>query len=140
MRYRTKERGFIALISVIIIAAILLVLIFTLEISTFFQRFDALDAENKRVSLGLAEACVSAATLKFAQGNLTAGTVVVDSSDPLKVCKICRITAGGTILTRSVYKNAYTNLSVTINTAVGNYSVTSWRELPSYNGPVCTLP
>src|ERR1043166_3984600 len=62
-----NQKGFVALMSVIIISAILLTLIFTLNLSSFFARYDALGGDNKRVSLGLAEACVEAAKLKIAQ-------------------------------------------------------------------------
>ena len=68
MKKPTKnERGFIALISVIILTAILTVLIFTTSVAGFFARFDALGSEFKRVSLGLSEACSNAALLKIAE-------------------------------------------------------------------------
>lgn len=61
------EQGFIALISVVIISAVLVGLAFTVSASGFYARFDALNGEFKRVSLGLAESCQNVALLKFAQ-------------------------------------------------------------------------
>ena len=138
-----NQRGFVALISIIIISAMLLVLVVTLETASFFQRFDALDAENKRVSLGLAEACVSAAQLLIAQGtpsNSELPKVTVDSSDAQKTCRICKTTAAGAIATRAVYNGAYSNLSVTINTTPGSYAVTAWTETATGDAACSTFP
>lgn len=144
MKYKSiGERGFVALMSVIIISAILLVLIFTLGASSFFSRFDSLDAENKQESLGLAEACVNAAMLDIAQGDNFISeqpAVVVDSSNSKKTCRICEATSGGVILTRAVYNSSYTNLSLTISTTPGSFAVTNWSEQPTYSGPTCTVP
>jgi len=147
------HRGFVALMSVIIISAILLVLVFTLGVSSFFNRFNVLDAENKRVSLGLAEACVSVAMLKVAKdASYTVGAPgecvsVGDASGVAaakRVCKVCNVTAGAsfpkTIETRAVYNGAYTNLRVTITNSIpGNFAITAWSELA--NGPAgCAVP
>ncbi len=61
------RRGFIALISAIVISTILLGLAITAGSSTFSTRFDALNGEYKRVSLGLAESCIHAALLNIGQ-------------------------------------------------------------------------
>ncbi|KND51767.1 MAG: putative hemagglutinin/hemolysin-related protein [Parcubacteria bacterium C7867-001] len=61
----TKPRGFIALISAVVISTILLGLATTLANTTFFSRFDVLNSEYKRISLGLAEACVHSALSKI---------------------------------------------------------------------------
>ncbi len=69
----TPQRGFIALISAVIISAILLTLATGASSSAFFSRFSALNSEYKRVSLGLAESCVNSALLQIAQNyNTTA--------------------------------------------------------------------
>jgi len=148
----TNDRGFIALMSVIIISAILLVLVFTLGLSSFFNRFDTLDSENKRVSLGLAESCVNAAMLKIAQNPSYVPAVAGDcvsvggtcgGTDPQKVCKICSVTAVGsesTVVVRALYDHAYTNLRITFANVPGTYTVTHWTELAANSVPSCTLP
>lgn len=67
MKKHKTKRGFIALISAIIISAILMAILFTATTSTFFARFDALDTEYKRIAVGLAESCVNQALLRLAQ-------------------------------------------------------------------------
>ena len=56
-----KERGFVALISVIIMSAVLLIFVTVMGTWIFFSRFDATDGENKRASEVLAASCVARA-------------------------------------------------------------------------------
>ncbi len=62
-----EHRGFIALVSAIIISVILLALAVAVSSSTFFARFNGLNREYKRISLGLAESCVQAALGKISR-------------------------------------------------------------------------
>lgn len=62
-----KENGFIALISSIIISAILLGVAVTFGVNSFHSRFNSLDSEFKRISLGLAESCVNVALLNLTE-------------------------------------------------------------------------
>lgn len=146
------ESGFVALVSVIIIGAVLIVLVFTLGVSTFFTRFSVLDAENKRTSALLAEGCMNAAMLKIAQNGsyapAAAGECVAiggtcGGSDPQRVCKICSVNYSGstaTIETRALYNGTYTNLLARVDTAPGNMAVTFWDEKPVSGASTCTLP
>jgi hypothetical protein len=121
--------------SIIIISAVLLMLVVTLNAASFFNRFNVLESENKRISLGLAEACVNSALLKMANSDYTAQSdVVVDSSNSAYKCNICVITSGGSIKTRAVYNNAYTNISVTVDPNTTPYSITNWSEDATYSG------
>ena len=61
------QRGFIALISTLIITAVLMMALSATSTSSFFARFDALGSEFKRVSLGLSESCLNVALLRIAQ-------------------------------------------------------------------------
>ena len=134
-----NQRGFIALISVVIMSAILLVLLFTLDITSFFDRFDALDIENKHVSAALAEACIQSALLRNAQGNYATGSVGLDIADPEKRCTICTNTASGVIKTRAVYRGAYTSLNVAITPVLGAVHITSWSEVGAGDSS-CVVP
>jgi len=142
MKLENQNRGFVALMSVIIISAILLIYVYLLSASSLLERFDALDGENKRESLALAEACVNAGILKMAQSDYSAQTVTVDASDPKKVCEVCSLDPSGSVLTRARYNSSYTNLVVTVDTSQGTYPVTAWQETPLYTGAPgsCPLP
>ena len=62
----SEERGFIALISAVVMSAILMSLMYTVSASSFYARIDAESIESKRVSLGLAESCINVALLALA--------------------------------------------------------------------------
>jgi hypothetical protein len=145
-----SNSGFVALVSVVVVSAVLLVVMFTLSTSSFFNRFDALDSENKSISLGLAEACMSAAMLKVAQDPAYAPAIDGDcvsvggtcySADPQKVCAICSIVIGNpeVVVTRAVYNGAYTTLRAYFDTTPDSFVVTKWEEL-SGGFPSCTVP
>ena len=71
---KVTQRGFIALISSVVISTILLGLALTAGASGALSRIDALNSEYKRVSLALAESCANTALLKIAQNyNYTPG-------------------------------------------------------------------
>ncbi|HWA32365.1 MAG TPA: hypothetical protein VG694_02865, partial [Candidatus Paceibacterota bacterium] len=76
-----KEGGFIALTATIILTIVLVMLITANGTSSFFARFDALGSENKRVSLGLSEACSNAVLLKAVQDYNYNGGDTITMSD-----------------------------------------------------------
>lgn len=133
----TKEYGYIALISAIIITALLLIITFTVSFSSFFARFNILDSEFKKVSTGLAEACAETAILELARGNTPADDTCVNVGDPCpsgpKVCKICHVENLGSnqydIKTRAVYQGATTNLLVNVTITTIDVITNSWEEV-----------
>lgn len=152
MRYAAHQRGFIALMSVIIIGAVMTMMMFTLGTSGFFARFDTLGSENKAASQALAEGCIAAATLELAQDAayqpVAGGECVTlggscGGADPQKVCKVCQVITSGNelaIRARALYNGSYTNLAVTGTLGVNDFSVSNWSEVPTYIGASCPLP
>ncbi|MEJ0053245.1 MAG: hypothetical protein WDN10_00760 [bacterium] len=67
MQNLRHPRGFAALISVLIICAILVSITLAVGLSSFFARADLLDAEGKAISRNLARGCVDAAILRLAK-------------------------------------------------------------------------
>ena len=139
-----NQDGFIALTSVIIISAILLILVAVVSTAGFFTRFNVLDYENKTISSALAEACVETALVNLAADptNYPASIPVPAGKqitvDSTKTCRICSVSAT-TIKTRAAYNKAYTNLTVVGNLDASNFNVTSWDE--NLTGPAgCNLP
>jgi hypothetical protein len=147
-----NQGGYIALITVVIVMAILLVISSVVASAGFFARFSQHEYESKRVSVGLAEACVSAAFLElikdpsFNNSALGQCVSVGDSclaANRVKVCKICSVTNSGTdkiIETRAVYNKAYTNLRITATPAPpDDFTVVKWEELAVQTGS-CNVP
>ena len=128
-RTTTSPRGFIALTSAIIIAAVLLGITATLSTSGYFARGDSLTTEYKRMSLGLAESCVNIALLNLAKDYDYAGggSDVVIGQDAEGIDEKCHIDAVSpapsadvagatqktvTITAHGIYRDTYSDLSV----------------------------
>lgn len=131
-----KESGYVALISIIIIVALLMVITVAVSFSGFFSRFGILDNELKEISVGLADACGDAAILKLAENwnwtpPINGETVIVGTDD----CKIISVQTSGsekTIRTQAIFQNSYTNLEITIQKPLDEISIVSWNELANF--------
>jgi hypothetical protein len=111
-----KDRGFIALMSSIIISVILILIIMNSSFTGFYSRMNILDSEVKERSSALADACIDIALLGFAQNPLYSGNVTVPVND--KTCYISTVTstlAEKTFTVRGIYMNSYTNLKITVD-------------------------
>jgi hypothetical protein len=123
--FQPHNKGFVALLSVIIISSLLLALLFVTNLSSFYARFDALDVENKKVSRSLVESCANAALLNIAQNYNYLGneTVSVEgnvcSIDPIiyssEDTQTHRKTA--TIKTHATVRNTLSNFTVVASVA-----------------------
>ena len=134
----TNERGYVALISILILSSVLLVTTLSLAQFGIASRFFILDLEFKTVSEKLAEACVHVARIKAY--NDPAYEVEVD--DPVvvsfdgKECTIISVTPGSgsdddetTIVTTNTSDDAVTNYIVVVDNTTGDFL--SWEEIPT---------
>ncbi|MBI5139715.1 hypothetical protein HZA26_03860 [Candidatus Nomurabacteria bacterium] len=104
MNIRTKnKRGFIALVSVIIISFILLLGSVTLNLSSFRERFNILDSLYKEKSASLGEACIEEARAILANDQTFVGenNISIGGGN----CHY-QISSGGKIIIDSSFKNA----------------------------------
>ncbi|MDE2399791.1 MAG: hypothetical protein KGL67_02160 [Patescibacteria group bacterium] len=120
-----NNKGFVALMSAIIISVVLLLITTNLSLTGFYDRSNILDSELKDRSSALAEACVDTAILNMVQGTTYIGSVNVGAD----TCTIQSVTGSNqkTILIQAKYSNYYTNLKVVANTVDG--SIVSWQEI-----------
>jgi hypothetical protein len=129
----TNQQGYIALMSAIIISAVLLDITFATSASGYFLRFNGLDQEYKRRSRELAEACKNIILLQLAEGSdsIMAQTVMVGNENCFIITVRRNVPVAGdiTIQTRGVVRQAVTNLQVVV--AASNFSLISWEELDS---------
>ena len=133
MRYeiRNKNNGFIALISVIVVSAILLLIAVTLSFSQFYDRYNILESEYKERSASLAEACVDSALLELANNinYLGDATTTIGANK----CYVGNVTTSGPnkiFKTRATYQNSYTDLKIVIDSST--FSIQSWEEIPNF--------
>ncbi|MEA1929749.1 MAG: hypothetical protein U9M92_02640 [Patescibacteria group bacterium] len=118
MNNRNKNKGFIALTSVIMISALLMVILVRRSDSSFLTRFNILNSELKEMSGGLAQACIETARLELARDLDYGGgsRVVLGDSE----CEVLTVgPSGGTwpkiIVARAEVQNIYTKLSAKID-------------------------
>lgn len=124
---RQRAQGFIALMSAIIISAVLLLVVTTSSFIGFYTRFNMLDAELKARSSAAASACADTQLLKAAQRDLTSTALTLNAID---VCQAV-VLAGNTIKVQATSSNsAVTNLLITYTST--DYSITSWQEIPIF--------
>jgi hypothetical protein len=128
-----NNKGFIALISVIIISAVLLVVTSTLSFSGFYGRYNILDSELKERSKSLAEACGDIAILKLA-GDINYSHTwpeVININE--KSCSIENISSDGTNTTINTQGTTNGGAYITkIQIVLKNLdlSIVSWDEIP----------
>ncbi|MDP1689247.1 MAG: hypothetical protein Q8L47_03930 [bacterium] len=128
---KKRNEGFIALMSSVIIAAVILVFTVTLSYSSFFVRFNLLDSEFKDRSVALAEGCVDSALLNYAINSSYSGNEFLNiGSDSCFVRPIYESGSNINIETQAIFQNSYTNLKVTINKI--SLAVVSWSEVPHF--------
>ena len=122
-----RSRGYIAIVSALIISIIMAIVLVSLGQVSFFHRINISNAHLKEKSRALAGACVDAALLKIVNSSTYAGneTITVASD----TCKIVSVVTSGTVrvvTTQGIYQNSYTNLRVDIPTST--VSITGWEE------------
>ena len=62
---RTHSRGYIAVVTAIILSAVLMALVFTSSTNIFWERLDQLSIENKETNEALAGSCAYEALMQY---------------------------------------------------------------------------
>lgn len=128
---RTHRDGFVALMSAVLLSAILLIIVSAGGLLGWNSRFNAFDAEAKLRSAALADACADTVLLRLSYDAGYGG----DETIPLGTdsCKVLPATNPyGTprvFPIQAVFDRAYTNINVTVN--IDTLAITSWQEVPS---------
>lgn len=125
---RPATAGFIALMSAIIISAILLIVATTGSLTGFYERSNILDSELKDRSATAADACADQALLFIANDPTYAGLSVLN----LNSLDTCRALVSGATpksirIQATSSSAAVTNLLILYDPAA--FSVISWQEI-----------
>jgi hypothetical protein len=128
---KKKQQGFIALITTIIISAVLLAVVCAIGGTSVLHRLNIASAENLNQSKYLADACAYKALVNLAydknyQGN---ENINVSGNDTCVIEPIPPPTQNQISLqTRAQVAKSITHLSMVVDNA--SLSVISWREIP----------
>lgn len=127
-----KNKGFVALISIIIISVVLLATTLSLAQFGIANRFFILDLENKRVSEKLAEACVHIARISvynnpaYVFESANARTIPIDTLT-CTINSISRDNNESTVVVTATQNDSITHYKVVIDNTNGTFL--SWTEL-----------
>ncbi|MBY0310192.1 hypothetical protein K2Q16_03555 [Patescibacteria group bacterium] len=130
MKNHFAPRGFIALLTMIIISSVLLVTTLSLAQFGLTHRYFILDLEHKSVSTHLAEACVHIARVLIMNSQSDSLTFPHPFPVHQEFCTIHLITRAGTtsaVETEGTHEGISTHYSVTVDN--NNGSFLSWEEI-----------
>ena len=140
MNRKERQRGFVALMTAIVMSAMLLVLMAGSGYASFYARYDALGVEKKREAQALAESCVNVALLAlatssdpehFSESNI-AVAVASASSNSSNVCTVDDVRRSGAdmaIQASASVDDSYSTVRV-VATLPPSISIVSWDISP----------
>lgn len=139
----TQTGGFIALISILILSAVLLATTLSLAQFGIANRFFILNLEQKTASKKMAEACVQIARIKVYNDPTYTVTTPFSVTIAGSSCNIYSVyvpTGGSntTIKTTAINGDTISNLCVVVNNTTGDFS--SWKEAANFSGDRTACP
>jgi hypothetical protein len=132
----SHPKGYIALISVLLISTSLLVAVISLSFTGYLNRFVILEAQLKEDSLAYAEACASTALGEIARNQAYAPLSPVGirvDADAIVDCYIESVTGSPsnkiiTAINNSTTNKAISKVQVTVDATT--LVISSWNEVP----------
>ena len=138
-KLQEDQCGYIALLSIVIVSAVLLIMTISVSATSVLGRVNILDYQYKQVSTALAEGCINTAILKSIH-NPGYNPINELVSIGLDYCAIVSITTLGSekvIHAQGVYPSSgnnrsYTNLEARIIINQNSLAINSWSELANF--------
>src|SRR3989344_9672934 len=122
--FKKEQQGYIAIISAVIVTAIVVVISLVFSSSNFLSRFDAQSIELKSVGREAAEGCLEYAKLKLAGGAYGGNGTVVVGPDTCQILPIEQAGANTVIKVTSKISERTTNLKLVVSsTTLKNVSL-----------------
>ncbi|MBU6501139.1 MAG: hypothetical protein KGJ89_04615 [Patescibacteria group bacterium] len=126
-----QRGGYIALLSALIISAVVVVIILTLGQGTYLHRINIANSYFKERSRALAGACVETGLLDLTSNPNYSGNETINVASD--TCRIVSVVSGGTgrvISAQGIFQNSYTNYKVTV--ATSTVSILGWEEVQNF--------
>ena len=124
---RKATRGYVAIMSALIITAIIVVMMIGLGQVAYLNRANVSEAHFKEKSRALSEACVNTAFLKLvSSSSYTGNETITVASDTCQIVAVVTSSTGRIITTQGRFQNSYTNFRVTV--ATSTVEVIGWEE------------
>lgn len=119
--FSKDQAGYVALISAILVSAVMMALAVSVSRAAFWGRFDALARENKIIAGEMAKGCASQALLKVSRG---------EEIVAWEMCSNLQIgpTNPYEIIASAKWKNSFANLRIVADCAGGKVRILQWEE------------
>lgn len=115
MQHDTYQQGYVAVMSAIIITAILLVVALTFSSSSFLGRFDTQATELKILTRNLAQGCIAHAQLMLVLGSYTGDEDVIIGEYACRVISVTQGSGTTTVQVTAIIEDHTTNLEAVLN-------------------------
>jgi hypothetical protein len=126
-----SKSGYVALMSALIISAVIILIVTVIGQVSFLGRSSIADVHFKEKSRALAEGCVNEALLKLSSSSSYAGNETINvASDTCKILSVAASSSGRIISTQAQFHNSFTNYRVTI--ASSAVSILGWEEVQGF--------
>lgn len=125
-----KNQGYVAVVSSIIITAIVIVIALVFSSSNYLGRFDNQGVEMKDISREVAEGCLEYAKLKIAEGQYNGGELKTIGDYSCYILPIETFAEGYIIKATSTVHNRETKLRLKISSS--NLETISLEEVTSF--------
>ena len=133
MKSNSKNRGYIAITSAIVLSLLIMAVATALGGSAILSRFSILDLTAKRASFFAARACLDRALLELALNSNYTGNITVQIEEDGNQCALYAIESSPPnkiIKSRSQVRGATTNLKLTVNSTT--LSTVSLEEVSAF--------
>ncbi|HOI97460.1 MAG TPA: hypothetical protein PLA19_03075 [Candidatus Pacearchaeota archaeon] len=121
--FSKDQAGYVALISAILVSAVMMALAVSVSRAAFWGRFDALARENKIVAGEMAKGCASQALLKVSRGEKIVAW---------EMCSNLQIMADNNpvyeIIAGANWKSSFVQLRIVADCAGGKVRILQWEE------------
>jgi hypothetical protein len=117
----THQKGFVALITVLILSAVLMVGVVSLAQFGITARYSLLDLENKTKSENLANACVAVARIAVVNDPAFTATnkIVAVGTETCTIESVTSVSGNKRVKVSAIVRGATTNYQVDINISTG---------------------
>lgn len=121
--FSKDQAGYVALISAILVSAVMMALAVSVSRAAFWGRFDALARENKIVAGEMAKGCASQALLKVSRG---------EEIVAWEMCSNLQIMADNNpvyeIIAGANWKSSFVQLRIVADCTGGKIKILQWEE------------
>ena len=130
LKFKNRQDGYIAIVSAVIMTAIVIIIALVFSSSNFLGRFDSQSVEMKEIGHRVADGCLDYIRLKLAQGSYSGTEIKSIGSYSCTILPISSQSGQYTAEVKVIISNRTVNYKLVIQQ--GTLNIISLEELPSF--------